>query len=414
MRRIWPPQFARGASRLGRVCLFALSPLVGAVVPLVAVPAIMSQYGAGGWSAVAIGQSVGAAAAVVVEMGWALTGPQKVALRPDRQLYFESLMIRGLMLVPSGLVAFIAAAIISRDHVVVAGITAVAYAAFGLSGGWYFIGRGRPGALLVGDALPRALFAVAGAMLIHAGSPLIANPILILCGALLCPWSALLLADRSTPLAVPGVPHLAMLVKAQKHAMPSRILSATYIALPVAIVGIAMPSAVATFAAAERLMRMGLTALQAVPNSLQRWVGAAHSARLMRFRVKTALILNAFLGVFACAVWLALSGPVSEMLFGEEVAVGGPLAMLAGTVVFLTCVSRATGNIALVRLDKVNVIATSALVGLLIGVPAIFLLARLYGGPGAMAGEVLAEASVLLVQSVGIWRFFSNQTRPPR
>ena len=64
-------------------------------------------------------------------------------------------------------------------------------------------------------------------------------------------------------------------IRRQAVAVRGRGLSAVYIGLPVALVQAWTPAAVPAFAAAERLMRMGLFVLQSVPNVLQRAVGAA-------------------------------------------------------------------------------------------------------------------------------------------
>ena len=70
---------ATAPPRLRGVLAYAAFPMIGAVTPLLAIPAISQQFGAPGWASIAVGQSVGAAASVAVELGWGLTGPQAVA-----------------------------------------------------------------------------------------------------------------------------------------------------------------------------------------------------------------------------------------------------------------------------------------------------------------------------------------------
>jgi hypothetical protein len=60
--------------------------------------------------------------------------------------------------------------------------------------------------------------------------------------------------------------------------------------------------------------------------------------------------------------------------------------------------SRATGGLALVALQRVDAIALSATVGAIVGVPAILLGAWGLGALGAVLGEIAAESSVLVVQ----------------
>ena len=64
-RRAEPATAALG--RLRGVIAYAAFPLIGAVTPLLAIPAISQQFGAPGWASIAVGQSVGAAASVAVD-----------------------------------------------------------------------------------------------------------------------------------------------------------------------------------------------------------------------------------------------------------------------------------------------------------------------------------------------------------
>ncbi|AAT88561.1 hypothetical protein Lxx06010 [Leifsonia xyli subsp. xyli str. CTCB07] len=50
--------------------------------PLLALPAIAHTAGAEGWAAIAIGQSLGGAAGVLVELGWGSPAPSASPARP--------------------------------------------------------------------------------------------------------------------------------------------------------------------------------------------------------------------------------------------------------------------------------------------------------------------------------------------
>ena len=65
-------------------------PALSAVTPLIAIPAITSTAGARGWEAYALGLSIGSAACVIIELGWPLTGPQRVAAEPRVAAYLAS------------------------------------------------------------------------------------------------------------------------------------------------------------------------------------------------------------------------------------------------------------------------------------------------------------------------------------
>jgi hypothetical protein len=104
----------------------------------------------------------------------------------------------------------------------------------------------------------------------------------------------------------------------------------------------------------------------------------------------------------ASGVAFALLVPwVSGLLFAGTVRVEPPLGALAGGVIALVCVSRATGPLALVRYERVHAITVSALAAALVGVPAICLLAATAGAPGALVGEMAAEITAISIQ-VGV------------
>jgi O-antigen/teichoic acid export membrane protein len=154
----------------------------------------------------------------------------------------------------------------------------------------------------------------------------------------------------------------------------------------------------AAFAAAERLMRMALTILQAVPNVLQNWLGSAGSPVERRHRVIQAIALNTAVGVASGIGFTLLTPWFSTLLFTGTVQVEWQLAALASVVLALVCVSRATGPLALVRYGRVRAITASAVAAAAIGVPAICLLSSVAGAAGAMGGEILAEATAICVQ----------------
>lgn len=385
---------------------FLLIPALSAVTPLVAIPAITASAGAAGWEAYALGLSLGSAVGTLIELGWPLTGPQRVAAEASGVRWvtlissMRTRLLALLVLAPIG--AGLAAVLALRttpDHVGTVVLMALASAAAGLSGNWYFIGVGKPLRILSSDAIPRALLVSAASVAVLRGAPLLVVPGCYLFAVTISPIASLLLArhERRQPARLRFADDLRA-IRLQLSAVGSRSIAALYMALPITLVGIVAPSALASFAAAERLMRMALTMLQAVPNVLQNWLGSARTAQQRRSRVLNSIALNAFVGLF-CAVAFALLVPsVSTLLFTGTVEVGFALAALSGGVLVLVCISRATGPLALVRYGQVNALTLSALAAALVGIPAICVLAAAAGAGGAMLGEIIAEIVAITVQ----------------
>lgn len=392
--------------RLLHFSAFLLVPALSAVTPLIAIPAITATAGSPGWEAYALGLSIGSAASTFVELGWPLTGPQRVAAEAagDRWktlvLSLRTRLLALIVLAPTAsAIAFLLARNVVPAEVPTAVLIALACAMAGLSGNWYFIGVGKPLRLLTSDALPRAIMISGTSVAVLLGAPLEVIPLGYLAAVTFSPIGSLLLArhERRSPARFTFTDDLAS-IRSQLSAVSSRSVAALYITLPITLVSIFAPSALAVFAAVERLMRMALTILQAVPNVLQNWLGKAKTSNERRHRILRAIALNGVVGVVAGVGFTLITPWLSTLLFTGTVDVDWRLAALGGLVMALVCVSRATGPLALVRYGRIGSITASAVAAAVVGVPAICLLAAQGGAHGAMLGEVIAEVTAISVQ----------------
>jgi hypothetical protein len=388
-----------------RLLGFLLIPAISAISPLLALPAVSAKGGASVWAAIAIGQSIGIAGATIVELGWGLTGPQRVSrASPANRRRALSLSLQSRMVVFPLVAAFAATAawLLATEHRELSAVTAVASSATGLSLIWFFIGIGSPGRLLLTDALPRlALVSV------------MTYPVVgLLAPALLAPILGMLVSRlRMTDFAGVGPARTLLVIRIQAVAMGGRLVSALYIALPITLVSLVAPQAVPVFAAAERLQRMYLSILAAVPNVLQSWVGGAPSRPLRLQRAEVSVGLNAGVGIVAGLLFAFIAPAASLFVFAGQATISAGLAWLCGAVIFLVCCSRAVGGLVLVALSRFKSVASSALVGAVVGVPLILFLSSQFGAEGGLLGEILAEAAVLGVQVVFWLRFRSKRAR---
>lgn len=396
--------------RFLQLCAFLIIPAVSAVTPLIAIPAITATAGIGGWEAYALGLSLGSAGGVVVELGWPLTGPQRVAAERPGQRWatlVSSLRTRLLALVVVAPVVTAISVLLAintqSEHVVTAALMALACVTVGLSGSWYFTGTGRPLRILASEALPRAVLIIAASIAVVAGAPLETIPAGYLLSAIISPVATMLLARHERESAA----HYTLaddlrVMRLQSAAMGVRSIAALYMALPITLVGAVAPSALATFAAVERLMRMGLTVLQAVPNVLQNWLGSAADRHQRRHRATRSIAIMAAVGVASGVVFTVATPLVTPLLFSGTLEVGWQLAALGGVVVALVCISRASGGLALVAYRRVPALTLSTVAGAVVGLPTICLFAVLAGAAGAFAGEILAELTVITVQLLAL------------
>lgn len=393
------------ARRLRQMIAYAGFPMLGAITPILALPAISREFGPRGWAAIAVGQSVGAAASVAVELGWGLTGPQAAAASdPDglRRVFASSLTSRGvaaLAVIPPVVAIVI---LLNPEHVLAACLAAVAMTMSGFTTNWLYIGVGRPSRIFWTDAFPRFFSVLAGvAAITLLKAPLAAFSACLVAGFLASPLISVLI-ERLTWGDFSESESVRSIFRRQRVALAGRGLSAVYIGLPVALVQAWAPGAVAGFAAVERLLRMILLVLQGVPNSLYRTVGRAPRDGPSLSHVEVRVIqLQAGVGVFASLGCVALLPIAVDLMFAGQLSITGSSRWVAASIVLLTCLSRATGMLLVAR-GAVGWVTASAAVAAIVAISLLAVLSGAYGPVGALGALAIAEGAALTVQSTGL------------
>jgi O-antigen/teichoic acid export membrane protein len=380
------------------VLLYVLVPLASALAPLTVIPAIATRFGASGWSAAAIGLSVGVAASVIAELGWAIVGPQRVARNPleAKALYDSSLGSKAIAVLVVAPVAAVAAGVTVESHQLAAALIAAGVACGALSPAWYFTGLGKPQRILLSETAPRIVAAVVSAWAISHGAGLESYGVgmLAAAGATLA-IAARLGAGRVVPsrAALVGAPAL---VREQAVLIVGRGVSTLYKSLAVSFLGVVNPASVASFAALDRPLRMGLSVLAAVPSRLQAWV-AVEEAELARRRRRRAIALNGGVGLVAGTLCFVLMPWVGDLLFVGVVTVDRSLALLGGLLIAVISLSRGLG-LALVSAQRADATSWASAASALVGLPGVLVAGSLAGAAGATGALVLAESAGVLVQ----------------
>lgn len=323
-----------------------------------------------------------------------------------RKVFALALRSKLFSLAPLALLAAIAAYFVSPSFRLESALTAIGATAFGLSSAWYFIGTGAPFKLFRLDALPRLLGVALSAIAMIGGVGLGVYPLV---GLILPSLMAPLLASLSVKLRRAdwdfarriGNPQI---LRSQWHAVVARSASSLYISLPAGIVAIVAPQALVMFSAADRLQRMFLSVLSAVPNALQGWVGKPETRDGRIARARTAILMNAGFGIVAGGIFVLASPVASKLIFSGVATIPYDLALLCGVLIAVVCTSRATGNLGLVAARRIGYVAVSAIAGSLVGLPMILILSAYAGAAGAITGAIIAELTVLMVQVFGLIR----------
>lgn len=398
-----------------RIAAFAGLPLLASLASFILLPIIATVGGPPVWNSLAVGQAVGAIAAIVIGLGWPLTGPAAVASERDavtrRRLYATSFVTRFYVFVCAvPLMAGVLSLTGVREQFWVAFLMACAQAAAGLTPAWYCIATGHAGRIAKYDVIPRMVATLGVIPLLFATGGIFLYPLaLLLLGLAGTLWFNKDHAQRAdfhglTPRTVIRE------IWELRGGAGVTVAAGAYASTPVLVVQAAVSaSGLAAFVSAEKLYRIGQLATAALGNSLQGWVnefGSDHKER-RRFSLLALSVLGA-------AGWLILSllGPwVSATIFGAAYAAEFWTCFWFGLSFLLVCVTTSTGAHWLVPAKQMRVVFSSTITGALVGLPAMVILAHLMGGPGGALGLAVGEIAVTLIQLRAIMRLL-RETSP--
>ncbi len=381
---------------------FGLSMAVLAVVALWSIPEMIHASGPAAWGAIATGQAVGMVSAVVLYLGWGVSGPADVARAGSAERwrrYVESLRARGALAAPVLLATAGVAALVARHHTWLAVLAACCAATIGLTAAWYFVGTVAPYRLFVYETLPRAAGTLLGILAMRAGSGAEAGLLGQLAGMVAGVAACSLWIRHVTRLPAAArqpIRPVGTVLREQGAGVTTSALGAAYTAVPVVIVGLTVPSALASFALLDKLQKQAYVALQPVQSVLQGWVPRAPAGG-MHLRVRRALAVAACAGVLIAAV-VALTTPwLVQWLGAGHVETAAVSAVLVGLLVATNLFESAVSRAALVPLGRIRTVARLTALGALVGLLLVPVGAHLWGTPGAL----LAVLVGLLVRVVG-------------
>jgi O-antigen/teichoic acid export membrane protein len=392
---------------IGATALSALSPLVY-------IPAVASVFGAPGWSAIAVGQSIGSAAAVLVAFGWIFDGPRRLAETPSAEhggLLHAAVASQLYLLIAAVAVALPSAAALGAPHGGATALSALAAIMGGLSPTWYFIGRSQPGMVLLLDAVPKMLGSVLGSVLIATGAGLLVLPATQLAVAAVGVIAAIGLGSGTLRLPLSELRPRAVfrLLRLQAPFALTQLASIVYINLPVTLVAGIAPRGLAAFAAVDRLFRLGATALSPLTQVTQGWVGRSDRTRIRRMR--QALLIHAIAGVTA-GTGMFLLGPVLQaFLFRDRVPLPAGVLLPFALCFPIVMITRALGLNVLAFLKKGGALARSAIAGAVVALVGITTLGVVGGALGAAWALVAAEGVVLVWQATASWKVLFYRAR---
>ncbi len=400
------PSGDRGLAR--RVIAFAGLPFLALITPFLFLPILARVAGADAWVAIAVGQSIGGFAALLVSLGYNTIGPAMVATAApvDRPaLLRRSLRARLTVFVPVALFAVLIAALVSpASNRVESAIMAAALSLTGLASSWYMIGLGRAALIALWEILPRAI------------ATLVAVPLLLVLGQVI--WYPVLLVVASVASVVGYAVHsgaaagfwnrspgqVRAVIREHRSAVTAEVAAGAYNSLAVTFVsGVTASAAAAAYVSGDKLYKVGQYSVSALGNALQGWVvedSRAHFAR----RARTSFLLHAGLGIIGLITFTFAGAPLSSLLFGSAVAIDQPTAFAFGVAALLIALGTTLGRVTLIGLGARREFMTSVLSGAAVGVPSVLLLASTFGAAGGAWGLACGEFVSVALQAAFVFR----------
>lgn len=400
-----------------RIGAFAGLPLLASLAPFLLLPYIARVGGEGTWNALAIGQAVGSLAAILVALGWTLSGPARVAgtNNPElrRRLYAISLLTRLVAFAAClPVLAGIAALYGGTGHFWETFLMAGAQAAAGLSPAWYCIATGDAGQIARYDVVPRIISTIVCIPVLLATGLIILYPAAILAGGLL---GTFFFTRRHSKRQDYAHLHALPVIKeiwALRAASGTTMAAAAYSATPVLVVAAAaFPSGLAVFVSAEKLFRIGLMAVGALGSSLQGWVAEIDGDQLKRR--KFSLLSHTILGIAGLAGFALLGPFVTQLLFGPPLAADLATCLWFGVAFLFVSINTSTGSHWLVPAGRIRAVFWSTVAGAAIGLPAMLFLSTLMQGAGGALGLAIGEFVVCAVQGVALLYSAGRNRRNP-
>ncbi|WP_136610352.1 hypothetical protein [Sinomonas albida] len=392
---------------------FSLSIALGVVVNVAVIPVVISHAGAQAWAGIAVAQSIAAVCAILILFGWGTTGPSQVAsldVSARGQFYADSLASRWWLLVIVSPFCLLAIWWAVPNGYAANALSAVALLVPSLGASWFFIGEGSPWRLLLLENVPRALGSTTGMfalMLTHdiryfSGAQAAGAVLSAAYGS-----SNVLRRHPSFTLAGGLVPSVRRLTS-QAKGMVAAGAAALYVNIPLVAVSSLSPSSVDSYALADKLMKFFLTGISPAIQVAQGYVPSKDPADHRRRAVR-AFRAALGLGLISSAIFATVGSVIGDFLSGNKINLNLTLLLPLSLALFGIATSAIVGLACLTSFGQIGRVATSTVLGALVGVPLVIVGALAGGAVGAAWAAATSEIFVAAYQIIYFSRILRSK-----
>ena len=396
----------RQVTQAGRtLAAFAIVPALATVTPLIITPVISRTAGAEGIVAIAVGQSVGAVTGIAVALSWPLIGPALVARSNQadrRDAYRQSLGSRLVVLALLAPPAFVLSFVLVDSYRLAAGLAGLAFAGYGLTATWFYVGSGDGKGLVLFETMPRVISTVIAGAAIAFGASLSVYPVLLI--------AAVIATFCLNSIRVLGTVRLAvhrssLRIRAELSATTSRLLQGGYSMGSVFIVVALSPTAALPFVAYNRVLKPALGATVAYSQALMALI--AGNRKNLVHRQCVALVTDFFFSISAgVAVYVTLP-LILHFLFDDLIVATFALSLATALGVMFGTFSYCTLQHGLMAAGE-NRFATRLLgVQSVCSLGAVIALVVPFGALGVLVVFAVGEfafSMAALIRLVVVWR----------
>lgn len=393
-------------SHVRRVLGFAFVPGMTMVSTLLLLPLISSKFGPTGWSAVGLGQSLGAFLGVIGGLAWHVVGAQQVAVStPEerRVLYAESVKSRAFVLLTvaplAGALCYTLAPAYRWEcvaFVVATGLNC-------LNASWFFAGTGQPKYVIRNEASIRlAGYIIAIFALTLTDSMWAYATILIVVGVLMALANIFSIFNLFSPDIWSQTRTTWTIIREHAGGMAARGFSAGQQYLGITIVSLVLPQSVPIYSALDNMQRTANNATAVFPQAFAWWVGSPQTVedRYPRIRKMVSVIL--LIGAAVFSGWMVAGPLIMDLLYhGKADATFWMHFWTACTMAAFT-MSRSLEQLCLVPLGLPAMVYRGTTVCAVVGLPGIAV--------GLWFGEVAGALSATGIAYAGLCVFYMMVT----
>lgn len=394
---------------LARFAGFGAVPMVAAVVPLLVLPVASRIQGVEGWAAIGTGQAIGSLVAMISSYGWNVNGGARIAQAdgPERQreIYALSFWCRVVVYLVGGIAgAALSAFLVGGAFGGVAALATLATGATGLTLAWYSVGVGTARIALWYEAVPIASLTLLSAIVMLWTGAVAAYPAMMLGGVLV---GLLLMNVHLYRSPLPPLHPRAVLSTFRSNLALAIAdgVGGSYTTAPIPVSqALAGTQAAAQLTSADKVYRIGITAIAVLANSLQKWVleVSFEGGRMRRHRV--ALGLHLALGVAGFVVLTVAGEWLTRLLLGAAVTPPPEVFPAYGLTFLIIALTTPLIRNILVPAQKDRVVLLAIVSSALLGLPTMVFGGMSFGLLGIVAGLALSEVVVLTFVSIAAYR----------